>query len=575
MSTNPPSQMIVERLDDIPLLLEHLKRMGIVKEINKNFPVHGNLQGLSLGWTVVIWLTHILSQADHCLCHVQEWVAAHLETLKKQTGIDSVCEQDFTDDRLQEVLRYLNKDDPWTQYEQAAGENLIRVYELPTEVVRLDATTASTYQAENPDGILRIGASKDHRPDLAQLKIMLGTLDPLGLSLVTQVVPGNHADDPLYIPVIKQIKTILNRKGVLHVGDCKMAATETRFIIQYNKDYYLTPLPATIVSDTVLDNYLKPLWEVDDPSTLLTPVYSTYVKGEAKLIALGFETLETIRFEQEDKTFTWEERRLLVRSESYAKTQIENLDKRLTKAIDELNQLTQPRQGKKRITLVGEIEAKVEDILKRYGTLGLLEVTIHQTVTSRNIRGYGNKPQRLEENVHINLEVNRQSQAIEAIKRRLGWRVYATTAPCERFSLENLVNTYRGQYIVEKGNSRLKGQPLSLIPLYLKREDHITGMVRLLSIALCALTLLEFVVCRELSEVQKPLTGLYPGNPKRATNRPSAEIILRAFKNINWVYQANALPFLTPLNPLQRQILKLLNFTEFIYRQFEVTVPAE
>lgn len=207
--------------------------------------------------------------------------------------------------------------------------------------------------------------------------------------------------------------------------------------------------------------------------------------------------------------------------------------------------------------------------------MGLLEVTIHQTVTSRNIRGYGNKPQRIEKKVHINLEVNRQSQAIEAIKRRLGWRVYATNAPCECFSLENLVNAYRGQYIVEQGNSRLKGKPLSLIPLYLEREDHMTGMVRLLSIALCSLTLLEFVVRRKLFEVQKPLTGIYPGNPKRATNRPSAEIILRAFKNINWTYQPNALSFLTPLNPLQRQILKLLNFTEFIYRQFEITVPAQ
>lgn len=47
-----------------------------------------------------------------------------------------------------------------------------------------------------------MGHSKDHRPDLAQVKIMLATLDPLGWTEATQVVEGNKADDPLYEPII-------------------------------------------------------------------------------------------------------------------------------------------------------------------------------------------------------------------------------------------------------------------------------------------------------------------------------------------------------------------------------------
>ena len=67
MSTQSPSDLQVERLDDIPLLLEHLKRMGIAPLVDEHFPTHGNWRGLSLGWTVTIWLAHILSQADHRL----------------------------------------------------------------------------------------------------------------------------------------------------------------------------------------------------------------------------------------------------------------------------------------------------------------------------------------------------------------------------------------------------------------------------------------------------------------------------------------------------------------------------
>src|SRR5687768_12102739 len=46
---------------DLPMLVESY------------FPSHGNRQGLGFGWTVTIWLAHILSQADHSMNQVQSW----------------------------------------------------------------------------------------------------------------------------------------------------------------------------------------------------------------------------------------------------------------------------------------------------------------------------------------------------------------------------------------------------------------------------------------------------------------------------------------------------------------------
>ena len=43
-----------------------------------------------------------------------------------------------------------------------------------------------------------MGHSKDHRPDLPQVKVMQAILDPLAMPLVTDVVAGGRADDPLY-----------------------------------------------------------------------------------------------------------------------------------------------------------------------------------------------------------------------------------------------------------------------------------------------------------------------------------------------------------------------------------------
>jgi transposase len=48
---------------------------------------NNNWEGLSLGWTAAIWLTHILSQADPRLNQVQDWVAKHIQTLSGTTGL--------------------------------------------------------------------------------------------------------------------------------------------------------------------------------------------------------------------------------------------------------------------------------------------------------------------------------------------------------------------------------------------------------------------------------------------------------------------------------------------------------
>ena len=45
---------------------------------------------------------------------------------------------------------------------------------------------------------------------MPQVKVLLATL-PLGDPLVTQVVSGEKADDPLYIPAIDQVRTGVGR----------------------------------------------------------------------------------------------------------------------------------------------------------------------------------------------------------------------------------------------------------------------------------------------------------------------------------------------------------------------------
>jgi hypothetical protein len=57
---NEKPNIIIERVDDIPLLLAQMERMGLAALLETHFPTHGNWQGLGLGRVATIWLSSIL-----------------------------------------------------------------------------------------------------------------------------------------------------------------------------------------------------------------------------------------------------------------------------------------------------------------------------------------------------------------------------------------------------------------------------------------------------------------------------------------------------------------------------------
>jgi len=168
----------------------------------------------------------------------------------------------------------------------------------------------------------------------------------------------------------------------------------------------------------------------------------------------------------------------------------------------------------------------------------------------------------------VQVTVSVQQEAVAAAVRQLGWRVYVTTQPPEQLSLQEAVLAYRNEYLVERAMGRLKGRPLSLTPIYLERDDHATGLICLLSIALRVLTLLECGVRRRLATAETTLGGLYVGNPARATARPTAERLLEAFQGLTLTIIREGRRqrrHLTPLSRVQQRILALLDFSVDIY----------
>src|SRR5262249_52188663 len=227
------------------------------------------------------------------------------------------------------------------------------VYDLGAACVRLDSTTANGHWTVTEDGRFQFGHSKDHRPDRPQVKIMVSALDPLGMPVATDVVPGQRADDPVSIPAITRVRESLGRRGLLYVGDCKMGALETRAFIQAGGDYYLCPLSAIQLPAERLEVYLAPVLAGDQP---LIPVAPALANGQPQLIAEGYERPEQLTAVVAGQTLTWTERRLVIRSQPLAQAGERALRARLAKALAGLRSLKDRRRGKRRVTQLASLQ---------------------------------------------------------------------------------------------------------------------------------------------------------------------------------------------------------------------------
>jgi transposase len=570
MNTTDPRLLRVEVVADLPILWAILQRLELPATLDRHFPAPLHWKGpLTPGDVLSLWLLFLVSRGDHCLNHVHAWAEDHHGTLSALLG-KAVLPAHFHDDRLADCLTRLAAGDAFARLEGDLNRRTVRVYQLPTDTVRVDATTASSYaDVLSERGLLQFGHSKDD-PDRPQFKVAAAVLDPLGMPLATAVVPGNTADDPLYVPAILAVRQSLGTGGRTYVGDCKMGSLATRALVAAGGDFYLCPLAEGQLSRAGRRELLRPVWE---GTQTLEQVRRPGPEGQPdELVAEGFGVDVELTATVEGRELRWAERRWLVRSLAYAQAWEAALERRLERAAAAVSELVVRKRGKKRL-FHAELMLAAEGIVAREGVEGLLSYTARAVMAARQGRAPG-RPTPREADVSFVVEVRREEGLIQERKREMGWQVYGTNALA--LALTPVVWAYRGQYRIEDDWSRLKGRPLGLTPLYLQDEGRIRGLVYLLSVALRVLSLVEWAVRERLREEGTKLRDVYAGQPGRQTARPSAELLLRAMRAISVsVVEANgqAHVLLSPLTAVQRRLLALWDLPSDLYDQLARGFP--
>ena len=566
-------RLVHERVDDVPLILGFLNQLRLPHLLDQHLKPHPHHQGLSLGWLITFWITYILSQADHRKSHVRAWALKLHHCLEAVTGL-SIRDVDFTDDRLTLLLSRLSHTETWNSIEADLWKGTCAVYSLPLERIRLDSTTSYGFHTPTDGGLMQLGHSKDHRPDLAQFKLMAAAAEPTGQLIATTVHPGDAADDPLYLPLIARVRTLLGKTGLLYVGDCKMAALETRGAIVAHGDYYLTPLPLT---GATKDDFTARWIEDAVSGARRTKLIPIRVGDDLLGVGYEFNRQQTACIAEEPQT--WKERVQVSRSDSLAKTQARALERRLEKAEAAVRALTPPvGPGRVQFTTGWELERAVQAVLAEHEVEDLLEVAWTHEETSRTRyvgRGRGGpaRPRKTELKIRYQITtVRRKQEAIGYREARMGWRVQVTNVPKAGLSLEEAVVAYRGAWTLERDFHVLKDRPLGIRPLLVRRDDQIVGLAHLVTLALRMLTLFEVLVRRGQERSGKKLPGLYPGQASRTTESPTGSRVLSAIARegvtATGVDDGEERRWhLSPLPELVQRVLTSLGLSEAIYHR--------
>lgn len=555
MST-PSLTITNEQINSLPLLLGIIEDMGIRQVIDTYITPHGNWQGASIGTVLAIWLSHILIERDHRLAFVRDWAAERQQTINTLLQL-TLRDTDCTDDRLATILSLLG--DPATQaaLDAALVQRWMRVYRLPTAIVRLDSTSVSVYHdVDEPGSLLQLGHSKDHRPDLRQFKVMLATLDPLGLPLVCQVPAGNCADEPLYVPAYTAAVTALGTHSVLVVGDSKMAALANRGQFVSGQSCYLCayrpPSATAEIAAWVEQALSRPAtWQVIETLDLSTGE----IRREAELDV--WEREQTWHDPTTQARLSWSERVLVVRSRAYQSGLLRRRVQALERVTTALTELWQPPcRGRKRYGSAAELEVVVAERIAQAGLSGIVQATVGEERLSNGTRRW----------IVSRIWVDRL--AWQAMEERLGWQVYVTNTTEAQYAAPTLLQAYHDQPILERGFARLKTRNLQIRPLYVRDEVRIAGLVWLLCLALRVLTLTEQRLRTALSERQEAIVGLNPASRTQSTTRPTSERVIAAFAGITLTMLSGpALQqrHVTALTTTQQHILSLLGLPPDLY----------
>jgi hypothetical protein len=458
------TSLALERADHVAAILDTAAQLHLPEVLERHLGSHGLHRGISNGWLATVWIACMLSEQEHRKSGVRAWAERHGHLLERRLP-QPLRPVEFSDGRLGIVLRRFTQTTTWEALEAELWQCAHRKTGERVTGVRLETTTIP--------GSCPPGRETDAE---AYLRLTLATAHRSGRVLACEISPHPSSAAGARA-LVRRVRSLLGRSGLLFVGGGELAALETRAEIVAQGDHYLVSLPAD-----------APLGE---GSELRRRHLARPIDSDGQALGVGYEFGQPLEAELAARRVSWTERVQEVRSPSLMCREWEEMEARLTKAEQALRALTPPPgRGRRQFQDEAMLGAAVTRVLEQFGVAGLLDVCWHReekTVVRYIGRGRGGpmRPTCRETRVCLAIqEVKRREASIQQARERLGWRAQATSLPAQVLPLAEAVAYCQDDEGAGRGPSLLRDTPLQKALQHVRREDQLVGLGRLLMVAL-------------------------------------------------------------------------------------------
>jgi transposase len=394
------------------------------------------------------------------------------------------------------------------------------------------------------------GHSKDHRPDLKQLVLILTVTADGAVALAHRLAAGNTSDDRTHIDTWDELRTMTGRADFLYVADSKLCTREQMSHIDQAAGRFVTVLPRTRREDGQLRDWMS----------TSTPDFSEAARRPGKRHGDPDQVWQVAPApfpSSEGHRIVWVHSSTKQHRDETARHQ--RIQRTLT-ALGELNErLAGPRA---RITTRVAAEDAATEILDQGGAERYVTFTVTETVEERfrqEKRGRPGKDTRYRKLAKTRFQVQALVDADAVRHDAASDGCFPLITNDHDLTDQEVLIAYRYQPNLEKRHHQLKSVH-DAAPVTLKSPHRIEALFACQFIALLCCCLIERELRNAMTRQQITELPLYP--EARACTAPTATRVfdhLAQLQRHHLIRDSQAVQTFEPqLTALQAQLLELL-----------------
>jgi len=405
---------------------------------------------------------------------------------------------------------------------------------------------------------IRFGFSKDHRPDLKQLLLVMTTSSDGGIPFQFRCDDGNTSDSTTHIETWESLVKAIGTPGFLYVGDSKLCSFDTMHHIDRHQGRLVTVMPRSRFEDEHFRKWIQnnqPAWELvwdrPNPRSKYGPrdrwlVYKASLPSqEAWPVIWVWSTLLSLK-----------QKRSRHERIAAAQEKLADLDRRL--------EGPRPRRRSH-----AQIAQSVEEITARFKVRKYLrtEVWYEELESFRQVtRGRPSSHTRYKRIVKHRPRIrwSLHQDVIDYDEKSDG--MYPLLTNDRSLTPRQVLEAHKRQPAIEKRFQQLK-TVLEIAPVLLKSEARIEAFFFLFFVSLLIHSLIEREARRAMKRENIDAIPIYP--EQRPSSRPTADQILRLFSltEQHSLYKDGRLVRVFPpaLTDIHRLVLHLLGVSPSTY----------